>query len=188
MIVVCKPRQQEWFHKLYGYTVEFFRSLNITVRTLECCSGDLADLKAPSIDVEAWSPRQKFFEVGSCSNMSDAQATSWYPYRSKEKGNYYAHTLNSRRSPSQMLIGFLENNLNADGSINIPAPLRIYGRKTNRKIDKGRTRYARLLFNITSNVGVRKAFLLIHCKRLYIYRQAKAEDNLSFSYLCLYRL
>lgn len=130
MIVVCKPEDsKEWFHKLYGYTVEFFRSLNITVRTLECCSGDLADLKARSIDVEAWSPRQKkFFEVGSCSNMSDAQARRLgIRIRSKEKGNYYAHTLNNTVvAPPRMLIAFLENNLNADGSINIPAPLRMY--------------------------------------------------------------
>ena len=103
--------------------------MNITVRTLECCSGDLADLKARSIDVEAWSPRQKkFFEVGSCSNMSDAQARRLgIRIRSKEKGNYYAHTLNNTVvAPPRMLIAFLENNLNADGSINIPAPLRMY--------------------------------------------------------------
>jgi len=130
MIVVCKPEESaEWFHKLYSYTVEFFRSLDIPVRTLECCSGDLADLKVKSIDVEAWSPRQqKYFEVGSCSNLGDAQARRLgIRVRNKETGNYFAHTLNNTVvAPPRMLIAFLENNLNADGSVNIPLPLRMY--------------------------------------------------------------
>ena len=130
MIVVCKPEDSpDWFHKLYGYTVEFFRSLDIPVRTLECCSGDLADLKVKSIDVEAWSPRQqKYFEVGSCSNLGDAQARRLgIRVRNKEAGNYFAHTLNNTVvAPPRMLIAFLENNLNADGSVNIPTPLRMY--------------------------------------------------------------
>ena len=130
MIVVCKPEDSmDWFHKLYGYTVEFFRTLDIPVRTLECCSGDLADLKVKSIDVEAWSPRQKkYFEVGSCSNLGDAQARRLgIRVKNKEKGNYFAHTLNNTVvAPPRMLIAFLENNLNADGSVNIPKPLRMY--------------------------------------------------------------
>jgi seryl-tRNA synthetase len=129
MIVVCQPEDsQEWFHKLYAYTVEFFRMLDIPVRTLECCSGDLADLKVKSIDVEAWSPRQqKYFEVGSCSNLGDAQARRLGIRIRGENGNYFAHTLNNTVvAPPRMLIAFLENNLNEDGSVNIPAPLRMY--------------------------------------------------------------
>ena len=130
MIVVCKPEESPaWFEKLYSYTVEFFRSLDIPVRTLECCSGDLADLKVKSIDVEAWSPRQqKYFEVGSCSNLGDAQARRLgIRVKNKEKGNYLPHTLNNTVvAPPRMLIAFLENNLNEDGSINIPEPLRMY--------------------------------------------------------------
>ncbi len=130
MVVVCKPEESmDWFHKLYSYTVEFFRSLDIPVRTLECCSGDLADLKVKSIDVEAWSPRQKkYFEVGSCSNLGDAQARRLaIRVRSKERGNYYPHTLNNTVvAPPRMLIAFLENNLQEDGRIRIPEPLRPY--------------------------------------------------------------
>lgn len=130
MIVVCQPEESpSWFEKLYTYTVEFFRSLDVPVRTLECCSGDLADLKVKSIDVEAWSPRQKkYFEVGSCSNLGDAQARRLgIRIRNKEKGNYFAHTLNNTvTAPPRMLIAFLENNLQADGSISIPVPLRPY--------------------------------------------------------------
>ena len=130
MVVVCKPEDsKEWFTKLYNNTVEFFRSLDIPVRTLECCSGDLADLKVKSIDVEAWSPRQKkYFEVGSCSNLGDAQARRLgIRIRNKEKGNYFAHTLNNTVvAPPRMLIAFLENNLHADGSVVIPEPLRPY--------------------------------------------------------------
>ena len=130
MVVVCKPEESmEWFHKLYSYTVELFRSLDIPVRTLECCSGDLADLKVKSIDVEAWSPRQKkYFEVGSCSNLGDAQARRLgIRIKNKEKGNYFAHTLNNTVvAPPRMLIAFLENNLQADGSVKIPQPLRMY--------------------------------------------------------------
>ncbi len=130
MIVVCKPEESpEWFKKLYQNTVDFFRSLDIPVRTLECCSGDLADLKVKSIDVEAWSPRQqKYFEVGSCSNLGDAQARRLgIRIRNKETGNYFAHTLNNTVvAPPRMLIAFLENNLNEDGSVNIPGPLQMY--------------------------------------------------------------
>jgi len=129
MVVVCEPEQSmEWFHKLYAYTVQFFRSLDIPVRTLECCSGDLADLKVKSIDVEAWSPRQqKYFEVGSCSNLGDAQARRLGIRIKGEKGNYFAHTLNNTvTAPPRMLIAFLENNLNDDGSVRIPQPLRMY--------------------------------------------------------------
>ena len=129
MIVICEPEESmEWFKKLYGYTVEFFRTLDIPVRTLECCSGDLADLKVKSIDVEAWSPRQKkYFEVGSCSNLGDAQARRLGIRIKGEKGNYFAHTLNNTVvAPPRMLIAFLENNLNADGSVNIPEALRMY--------------------------------------------------------------
>ncbi len=133
MIVVCKPEDSmEWFHKLYTYTVEFFRSLDIPVRTLECCSGDLADLKVKSIDVEAWSPRQKkYFEVGSCSNLGDAQARRLGIRVKGADGNkYFAHTLNNTVvAPPRMLIAFLENNLNEDGSIRIPEALRYYMRK-----------------------------------------------------------
>ena len=130
MIVVCKPEDsKDWFVKLYKNTVDFFRSLDIPVRTLECCSGDLADLKVKSIDVEAWSPRQKkYFEVGSCSNLGDAQARRLgIRIKGAEKGNYFAHTLNNTVvAPPRMLIAFLENNLNEDMSINIPKPLRMY--------------------------------------------------------------
>ena len=130
MIVVCKPEDSmAWFDKLWSYTVEFFRSLDIPVRTLECCSGDLADLKVKSVDVEAWSPRQqKYFEVGSCSNLGDAQARRLgIRIKNKEKGNYFAHTLNNTVvAPPRTLIAFLENNLKADGTVAIPEPLRMY--------------------------------------------------------------
>ncbi len=129
MIVVCKPEDSaQWFTKLYQNTVDFFRSLDIPVRTLECCSGDLADLKVKSIDVEAWSPRQKkYFEVGSCSNLGDAQARRLGIRIKNKEGNYFAHTLNNTVvAPPRMLIAFLENNLNADGSVNIPKPLQMY--------------------------------------------------------------
>ena len=130
MVVVCRPEEsKEWFEKLYHYTIEFFRSLDIPVRSLECCSGDLADLKVKSIDVEAWSPRQqKYFEVGSCSNLGDAQARRLgIRVRNKEKVNYFPHTLNNTVvAPPRMLIAFLENNLRADGSVAIPEPLRMY--------------------------------------------------------------
>lgn len=120
----------DWFHKLYQNTVDFFRSLDIPVRTLECCSGDLADLKVKSIDVEAWSPRQqKYFEVGSCSNLGDAQARRLgIRVKGKEKApNYFPHTLNNTVvAPPRMLIAFLENNLCADGSVKIPSPLQMY--------------------------------------------------------------
>lgn len=134
MVVICKPSDStSWFEKLYSYTVEFFRSLDIPVRTLECCSGDLADLKVKSIDVEAWSPRQqKYFEVGSCSNLGEAQARRLGIKIRGEKGSYYAHTLNNTvAAPPRMLIAFLENNLNADGTVTIPQPLQMYmGGKT----------------------------------------------------------
>ena len=130
MIVVCKPEDSKmWFDKLWQNTVEFFRTLDIPVRTLECCSGDLADLKVKSIDVEAWSPRQKkYFEVGSCSNLSDAQARRLkIRVNGKDGKKYFAHTLNNTCvAPPRMLIAFLENNLNADGSVNIPEALRPY--------------------------------------------------------------
>ena len=129
MIVVCEPEDSwNWYEKLWSYTVELFRSMDIPVRTLECCSGDLADLKAKSCDVEAWSPRQqKYFEVGSCSNLTDAQARRLGIRIKGEKGNYYAHTLNNTVvAPPRMLIAFLENNYNEDGSINIPEVLRPY--------------------------------------------------------------
>lgn len=133
MIVVCKPEESmEWFKKMYGYTVEFFQTLDIPVRTLECCSGDLADLKVKSIDVEAWSPRQeKYFEVGSCSNLGDAQARRLGIRVKDSDGNkYLPHTLNNTVvAPPRMLIAFLENNLNEDGSIRIPEALRPYMRK-----------------------------------------------------------
>ena len=128
MIVVCKPEESmKYFNDLWSYTVELFRSLDIPVRTLECCSGDLADLKVKSIDVEAWSPRQKkYFEVGSCSNLGDAQARRLKIRVKKEDGTkYLAHTLNNTVvAPPRMLIAFLENNLNEDGSVNIPVALR----------------------------------------------------------------
>ncbi len=129
MIVVCKPEESPvWFDKLWQNTVDLFRSLDIPVRTLECCSGDLADLKVKSVDVEAWSPRQKkYFEVGSCSNLGDAQARRLKIRVNGEKSKYLAHTLNNTVvAPPRMLIAFLENNLNEDGSINIPVALRPY--------------------------------------------------------------
>ena len=129
MIVVCRPDQSmEWFDKLWKNTVDLFRSLDIPVRTLECCSGDLADLKVKSLDVEAWSPRQKkYFEVGSCSTLGDAQARRLKIRVSGEKGKYIAHTLNNTVvAPPRMLIAFLENNLNEDGSVRIPEALRPY--------------------------------------------------------------
>ena len=129
MIVVCKPEESmEWYDKLWKNTVDLFRSLDIPVRTLECCSGDLADLKVKSVDVEAWSPRQKkYFEVGSCSNLGDAQARRLGIRVKGEKGNYFAHTLNNTVvAPPRMLIAFLENNLQADGSVKIPEVLRPY--------------------------------------------------------------
>ena len=138
MIVVCKPEDSmKWYDVLWQNSVDFFRSLDIPVRTLECCSGDLADLKVKSCDVEAWSPRQqKYFEVGSCSNLGDAQARRLGIRIKGKDGNYFAHTLNNTVvAPPRMLIAFLENNLNADGSINIPKPLQMYmGGKT--KIEK----------------------------------------------------
>jgi len=129
MIVVCEPEDSmTWFDKLWQNTVDLFRSLDIPVRTLECCSGDLADLKVKSIDVEAWSPRQqKYFEVGSCSNLGDAQARRLKIRVNGEQGKYFAHTLNNTVvAPPRMLIAFLENNLNADGSVNIPKSLQPY--------------------------------------------------------------
>ena len=129
MIVVCEPDESwEWYEKMWKYTVELFRSMDIPVRTLECCSGDLADLKAKSCDVEAWSPRQqKYFEVGSCSNLTDAQARRLGIRIKGEKGNYYAHTLNNTVvAPPRMLIAFLENHYQKDGSITIPEVLRPY--------------------------------------------------------------
>jgi seryl-tRNA synthetase len=129
MIVVCKPEDSMmWFDKLWQNTVDLFCSLDIPVRTLECCSGDLADLKVKSIDVEAWSPRQKkYFEVGSCSNLGDAQARRLKIRVVGESGKYFAHTLNNTVvAPPRMLIAFLENNLNADGSVNIPVALQPY--------------------------------------------------------------
>ena len=129
MIVICKPEDSPmWFDKLWQNTVDLFRTLDIPVRTLECCSGDLADLKVKSVDVEAWSPRQKkYFEVGSCSNLGDAQARRLRIRVNGENGKYFAHTLNNTVvAPPRMLIAFLENNMNADGSINIPEALRAY--------------------------------------------------------------
>ena len=129
MIVVCEPEDSKmWFDKLWQNTVDFFRTLDIPVRTLECCSGDLADLKVKSIDVEAWSPRQKkYFEVGSCSNLGDAQARRLKIRINGKDGKHFAHTLNNTVvAPPRMLIAFLENNLNADGSVNIPEALRPY--------------------------------------------------------------
>ena len=129
MVVVCKPEESNvWYDKLWQNTVDLFRSLDIPVRTLECCSGDLADLKVKSCDVEAWSPRQKkYFEVGSCSNLGDAQARRLKIRVKGKDGKYFAHTLNNTvAAPPRMLIAFLENNLNADGSVDIPAALRPY--------------------------------------------------------------
>ena len=132
MIVVCKPEDSMmWFDKLWQNTVDLFRSMDIPVRTIECCSGDLADLKVKSVDVEAWSPRQKkYFEVGSCSNLGDAQARRLRIRVSGENGKYFPHTLNNTVvAPPRMLIAFLENNLQADGSIRIPGVLRPYMHK-----------------------------------------------------------
>ena len=129
MIVVCKPEDSKtWFDKLWQNTVDLFRSMDIPVRTLECCSGDLADLKVKSVDVEAWSPRQKkYFEVGSCSNLGDAQARRLKIRVNGENGKYFAHTLNNTVvAPPRMLIAFLENNLQADGSVRIPEVLQPY--------------------------------------------------------------
>jgi seryl-tRNA synthetase len=129
MIVICKPEESKiWYDKLWQNTVDLFRSLDIPVRTLECCSGDLADLKVKSCDVEAWSPRQKkYFEVGSCSNLGDAQARRLHIRIKGKNGNYLAHTLNNTVvAPPRMLIAFLENNLQADGSVRIPEVLRPY--------------------------------------------------------------
>jgi len=138
MIVVCKPEDSmDWYEKMWNYTVEFFKTLDIPVRTLECCSGDLADLKVKSVDIEAWSPRQqKYFEVGSCSNLGDAQSRRLGIRVNGENGKYFAHTLNNTVvAPPRMLIAFIENHLNADGSVNIPEILRPYmGGLT--KIDK----------------------------------------------------
>ena len=139
MIVVCKPEDSKmWFDKLWQNTVDLFRSMDIPVRTLECCSGDLADLKVKSLDVEAWSPRQKkYFEVGSCSNLGDAQARRLRIRVSGENGKYFAHTLNNTVvAPPRMLIAFLENNLAADGSVRIPAALRPYMGGTEKLVPK----------------------------------------------------
>ena len=134
MIVICKPEESmEWYNKMWSYTVEIFRNMNIPVRTLECCSGDLADLKVKSCDVEAWSPRQKkYFEVGSCSTLGDAQARRLGIRVKGEKGNYYAHTLNNTvLASTRALIALLENNLQADGSVLVPEVLQKYlGGKT----------------------------------------------------------
>ena len=129
MIIVCKPEDSmNYYNEMWKNSVDFFLSMDIPVRTLECCTGDLADLKVKSCDVEAWSPRQKkYFEVGSCSNLGDAQARRLKIRIKGEKGNYFAHTLNNTVvAPPRMLIAFLENNLNADGSINIPKALQLY--------------------------------------------------------------
>jgi seryl-tRNA synthetase len=129
MIVICKPEESmDWFNKLWSYTVELFRSLEVPVRTLECCSGDLADLKVKSLDVEAWSPRQKkYFEVGSCSNLGDAQARRLKIRARGENGNYLPHTLNNTVvAPPRMLIAFLENHLQADGTVTVPKALQPY--------------------------------------------------------------
>ena len=139
MIVVCKPEDSKmWFDKLWQNTVDLFRSLDIPVRTLECCSGDLADLKVKSVDVEAWSPRQKkYFEVGSCSNLGDAQARRLKIRVNGENGKYFAHTLNNTVvAPPRMLIAFLENNLNADGSVSIPKALQPYMGGTEKIVPK----------------------------------------------------
>ena len=139
MIVVCKPEESKmWFEKLWNNTVDLFRSLDIPVRTLECCSGDLADLKSKSLDVEAWSPRQKkYFEVGSCSNLTDAQARRLNIRINGKDGKYYAHTLNNTVvAPPRMLIAFLENNLNEDGTVSIPEALRPYMGGTKKLVPK----------------------------------------------------
>ena len=129
MVVICEPEESmDWYNKMWNYTVEFFRSLDIPVRTLECCSGDLADLKVKSCDIEAWSPRQqKYFEVGSCSTLGDAQARRLGIRTKGEKGSYYLHTLNNTvLATPRGLIAFLENNVNEDGTVNIPEALRPY--------------------------------------------------------------
>ena len=139
MIVVCKPEESKmWFEKLWNNTVDLFRSLDIPVRTLECCSGDLADLKSKSLDVEAWSPRQKkYFEVGSCSNLTDAQARRLNIRINGKDGKYYAHTLNNTVvAPPRMLIAFLENNLNEDGTVSIPEAVRPYMGGTEKLVPK----------------------------------------------------
>lgn len=139
MIVVCKPEESKmWFDKLWNNTVDLFRSLDIPVRTLACCSGDLADLKSKSLDVEAWSPRQKkYFEVGSCSNLTDAQARRLNIRINGKDGKYYAHTLNNTVvAPPRMLIAFLENNLNEDGTVSIPEALRPYMGGTEKLVPK----------------------------------------------------
>ena len=134
MIVICEPEESmNWYDKMWRFTVEIFRNMNIPVRTLECCSGDLADLKVKSVDIEAWSPRQKkYFEVGSCSNLGDAQARRLGIRTKGENGNYYVHTLNNTvLANSRAIIAFLENNYNSDGTINVPEVLRPYlGGKT----------------------------------------------------------
>ena len=129
MIVICEPEDSmDWYEKMWRFTVEIFRNLNIPVRQLECCSGDFADLKVISFDIEAWSPRQQtYFEVGSCSTLGDAQARRLGIRIKGENGNYYAHTLNNTvLASTRALIAFVENNLNEDGSINIPEVLRPY--------------------------------------------------------------
>ena len=130
MVVICRPEESmDWFRKMWEYTVELFRSMDIPVRTIECCSGDLADLKVKSYDVEAWSPRQqKYFEVGSCSNLGDAQARRLgIRVKGADGSKYFAHTLNNTVvAPPRMLIAFLENNLSEDGSVKIPEVLRRY--------------------------------------------------------------
>ena len=139
MVVLCKPEESmDWYNKMWSYTVEFFRSLDVPVRTLECCSGDLADLKVKSCDVEAWSPRQqKYFEVGSCSTLGDAQARRLGIRTKSDNKTYYLHTLNNTvLATPRGLIAFLENNVNEDGSINIPVSLRPYMGNTNKLIPK----------------------------------------------------
>lgn len=141
MVVICKPEDSKaWFEKLWQNTVDLFRSMDIPVRTLECCSGDLADLKVKSLDVEAWSPRQKkYFEVGSCSNLGDAQARRLGIRIRGQEGNYFAHTLNNTVvAPPRMLIAYLENHLQEDGSVTIPEVLRPYmgGHEKLEKVEK----------------------------------------------------
>ena len=139
MVVICEPEDSmEWYNKMWKFTVDFFRSLDIPVRTLECCSGDLADLKVKSCDIEAWSPRQqKYFEVGSCSTLGDAQARRLGIRAKGEKGNYYLHTLNNTvLATPRGLIAFLENNVNEDGSVNIPEALRPYMGGIDKKVPK----------------------------------------------------
>ena len=134
MVVLCKPEESmDWYNKMWDFSVELFRSLNIPVRTLECCSGDLADLKVKSCDIEAWSPRQKkYFEVCSCSTLGDAQARRLGIRAKGEKGTYYLHTLNNTvLASTRALIALLENNLQADGTVLVPKPLQMYmGGKT----------------------------------------------------------